>query len=348
MAVFDQRTKPSNEWTYYVVDDLPTMKNLYRYDTVEQAIDKFKEIPDNLSPALGSSIQDRYEIDHIHRRLDCPPVLIRDCDHPNCTPIWRESKELQNAIDQMIAYLNVQYELNSTIFGLNYPSVAVELERYANTLQDTYFTTKLLCPDDPQKPLSCISEVFVEGQGWMTLEPFLHQLDNNRLQYPGDHIRDIQVGRLNIKYLSEFGEYGEADISTRQFEILRDRTQFLLNPEQLATDLDSFCADFDPYEYQDQVTDRADHVAQLKDQLSAGSSLYDFRKYLSDIVEENEAPLDILNRAKSLHARLSVLTPKEFRQLERRKSLSVQMKYASRTTKQQAVRPSLPDRGEER
>ena len=74
MANYDYRTKPDTEWTFFVVDHLPTMSNFYWYDTAKEAIEKYASLPANQRSAIGSSLGDKHVIDHIHR-IDGKSVL---------------------------------------------------------------------------------------------------------------------------------------------------------------------------------------------------------------------------------------------------------------------------------
>jgi hypothetical protein len=102
-------------WTYYVVDHLPTMANIHRFNTVYEAIQCYRALDPHLRSSIGSSIGGVHELDLIHRCSNDTPVLVTAYAKVE-TPLWRESKELQQAIDQMIAELGIQYERNNTLF----------------------------------------------------------------------------------------------------------------------------------------------------------------------------------------------------------------------------------------
>ena len=223
MACIDLRTKPKEEWTFYVVDHLPTMNNIYRFDTVEEAIAKFRDIPETSISAIGSSINGRNEIDHIHRR-NGEAVLVTDIDRMS-NPLWRESEEIQTASDKMISHLKVSYELSPIIFGSRFPSVAIPLERNSVQAPNNYFYDKLLNPTQPDRLLTSINEVYVAGQGWTNLDDFIDQLDNCRPKRIGDGAKTLFVDTINIKYVDQRKHQGQADISPFDYRLLRDKTE---------------------------------------------------------------------------------------------------------------------------
>ena len=212
MPTHDLRTKPNTEWTFYVVDHLPTMANLYRYDTVGEAIDKFNELAPNQRSAIGSSIEDKHEIDHIHR-IDGRAVLVTDIDRIQ-NPLWRNSKSIASAVDAMKREFKITYELSTNIF-FNGVSVAIPISdsRFPN---EKYFNDKKLNPVIWSKPLSGINEVFVDGDGWVKGEDFLQKLNNRKWTREGGYPVPF-VNQLNIRYVDNNGYYGQADITPQDF-----------------------------------------------------------------------------------------------------------------------------------
>jgi len=218
MPTHDFRTKPITEWTFYVVDHLPTMANLYRYDTIGEAIDKFNELAPNQRSAIGSSIEDKNEIDHIHR-IDGRAVLVTDIDRIN-NPLWRDSKSIATAVDAMKSEFKITYELSTNVF-FNGISVAIPISasRFPN---ERYFNDKKLNPVIWNKPLSGINEVFVDGEGWVKGEEFLRKLNDRKWTREGGYPVPF-VNQLNIRYVDNNGYYGQADITPQDFTQLKLR-----------------------------------------------------------------------------------------------------------------------------
>lgn len=303
----DKRTKPESEWTYYVVDNVPRMSNIYRYDTLQEAIDKYKSLPNDAIKAIGSSIDGRHEIDHIHCRSG-QNVLVMDC--ANLDP-WKSSQESIDAIDMMIAQLNVQHQL-SGMFGREYPSVVVELERYKDPNLENYFHNKLLRPADPKSLLSAINEVYVEGAGWLSMDVFMVRLYNSRPKAMGEGAESNFVTRLNIDYIDDHGRTGQADLSTKDFVRLKEKTEREITPVKLAGDLYAFAEDLDFYDAMDQADTKEKELLHIEKDIESGS-VYAYTKFLTESLEEG-LPSDAQHKeALSLLSRLTVLTPDQFR-----------------------------------
>lgn len=335
----DNRTKPHDQWSYYVVDNLPTMANLYRFDTVEEAIEKYKSLPDTLVSAIGSSIHDAREIDHIHR-CDGKNVLVTDCDHMQP---WVGNSEIQESIDKMIAYLNVQYQY-SHIFSPRYPSVIVDLERYRGNEMDHYFDDKLLRPENPKLHTSCVKEVYVEGEGWLPRDSFLKMLENSRPGRPGEPRKNVFVDMLNIDYIDKTGRCGQADISPRNFNLLMQKTLREISPDKLAEDLYQFASDQDPFEEQDQADTKGAELHLMKQDIDTGNVSH-YVKYLTAALNDGSLSEEDNKTALSLLSRLTVLTPSEFRKPA---LMSMIQNAEHKASQQPQKRPSEKDVNKER
>lgn len=303
----DNRTKPQSAWTYYVVDNVPRMSNIYYYDTLMEAMRHYQSLPKDVIKALGSSKDGLHEIDHIHCR-NGQNVLVMDCQ--NLSP-WKDNGESRDAIDTMIAYLNVQYQLSS-MFGPRYPSVIVELDRYKDKNLENYFRNKLLRPEDPKYLVTSIKEVFVEGAGWLKRDAFLKRLDDSRPPRMGEGAKSNFVTRLNIDYIDETGHCGQADLSTKDFVLLQEKTAREVSPEKLAADLLQFAEEVDPYEAMDQEETKDDELHLLKSHISSGM-ISPYVQQLRQLLSEGLPSEDDHKKALSLLSRLTVLTPPEFR-----------------------------------
>ena len=74
----DYRTKPETELTFYTYSQPEGKFNISRYDTLDDAINKFKEDIDLSSfSGIGISKNGRSELDIVHKR-DTTPVLVTD------------------------------------------------------------------------------------------------------------------------------------------------------------------------------------------------------------------------------------------------------------------------------
>lgn len=218
MSAYDFRTKDGSQWSYYVVDNLVTMSNIYRYDTAQEAIDKYKSLPRHLRSAIGSSIGaslgQRHEIDHIHR-VDGKSVLVRDMDNMKF-PLWRESQDIADAVALMRRQLRVQYELSS-MFDYQGGNAAIPVSD--PDMHDTYSTNKKLYPKVEDRPLSSINEVHVLSKGWVDIDTFLHERAHRQWS-PETGYPVPFVDMLNIRYKEDRGYVGQMDVTPAQFKYM--------------------------------------------------------------------------------------------------------------------------------
>ncbi len=308
--LYDERTKPFDQWTYYVVDHLPSMANIYRYDTVEEAIEKYKSLPEDQISAIGSSIFHTHELDLIQRRGG-KSVLVMDYRLVE-DDRWRYSTEIQDAIDRMIAELSVDHEMSSLFSGNGYPSFIVELSRYRWHHPDHYFDDKLLLPDDPKDLLTSIQEVYVEGEGWLKRRDFLKLLEDSRPGSNTEGLKPVFADRFNIHYVDMRGRQGQADISPTHFRAVLNRTEKALSPEALSEELYAFSASVDPYEARDQADIQASELEKMKRDIASGS-LFPYIQQVSLQLSEGLASEEDRQKAVSLLVRLNILSPREFR-----------------------------------
>ncbi len=340
MSLYDHRTKPETAWTYYVVEHLPKMDHIHRFDTPEEAIRCYRDLDPRLRSAIGSSIGGVHEMDLIHRCANDTSVLVTAADHIE-TPLWRESTEIQNAIDLMIAELNVQHERNNTMFP-SFPSVLVELQRYQDHSLDSYFCQKILLPDEPGQFASAITEAFVMGEGWMKRDDFFRFLRNSTSGERGSDPKDVFLDRLNIRYINlQTGYSGEADISPQEYALLKERTAHLLSQEMLDADMDMLLSAYL------ENKPLSENQSQLQS-LHAGNGTMDsrtlsnYRNIVKHISADTAASASIHEAARNLQHRLLTQTPREFRKS------ALKSKIAAARTNVSSPNPSAPSREEVR
>ena len=75
--------------------------------------------------------------------------------------------------------------------------------------------------------------------------------------------------------------------------------------EKLAGELDEFAYGYDTYAYQDEVSDREEHIASIKTSIETGDTGY-LKEWLNEIVEENEYT-EHVSQAKQLLKKLQQL-----------------------------------------
>ena len=106
MANFDHRTVGEDWVSFYVFDDLRwqqrpqhsaeprTGPNIYRYDTLVEAVSKFKELPTHMRTAIGINLNAASELDIVHRFGE-ESVLVTDYMN---LPAWRHNDAVNRVV----------------------------------------------------------------------------------------------------------------------------------------------------------------------------------------------------------------------------------------------------------
>lgn len=351
MAVIDVRKKSEAEQSFYVVDDLRYAQNqnrpnrgtfdIFRFDSLAEAINKFKEIPEDMTPAIGMHLSERSELDLIHRR-EGEAVLVTDYLN---FPQWRTNSHVLSAVSELSEALKVEWQMNSKLIG---ETILIPLHSF-DRIPDKVFDDKNLAAKTPPiysdnlNPISAINEVFAEKHGWM---PF-QDAKKTAEQFGYHNPELLKVQRFNVNYIDNRGNRGQADISALDLEILKERHAILFGNDKvrsaalykLAEELDEFAFDFDLYDYKDNIEDREGHVKNLFMDLSSGDTK-EIVSYLHDMEEERIIDPDLaekvsdqeLAHALSLASRIQGVTV-----LERKPSLDSQIKGATEKAAQNDV-----------
>lgn len=227
MGVYDHRTVSENQVSYYVFNDLRFQQNdrhdfdIFRFDTLEEAMSKFRQIPPDMTPALGMHRDARSELDLLHRR-EGDAVLVTDYLN---FPKWRTDPDVQKAVDTACAAFDVQWQMDSRCLNT---TILIPLERGFECLPNRVFSDKNLRLADPahfgHQPsiYSAINEGYVEGEGWLAY-PALRQ-NAERFGFHDPHC--VKVRQFNINYIDTQGRTGQADISPMDLQILLERHIF--------------------------------------------------------------------------------------------------------------------------
>jgi len=344
MSLYDFRTKPESQWTYYVVDHLPTAANIFRYDTPEEAIACYKLLDPSLQSAIGSSIGGVHEIDLIHRRSHNTPVYLKDSEQIE-PGLWRGSPEARDALVHILDKLNVTHELNSQIFGGHLPSVLVDLDRNLDKTIDRYYESSILFPDRPRQYTSTIKEVYAQGHGWVKTDAFLRMLQNGIPRDQRGNLPDYYVNRLSVRYMDmKTGYFGQADVSPREYTLLCEKTEQLLAPDRLAQDLYDFLSGHSPDAHVLGRGSISHSASDFRSMIKAGR-LGEFQKEISQVLARSGDSEDTRQQARQLYSRIMALTPKEF---QRQPSLTSKIKQAKKvSSQQQDQKPKVHAREEE-
>lgn len=353
MPRYDQRTVPQDRITFYVWDDLRYQQNressgredfdLFYFDTLEEALEKFKDIPAWMTPALGMS-WGMGEWDIIYRR-EGYNVLSMDY---YTDERWRNNPEVQEHVDHLCSVLNVAWVSDPRT--IPHATILVPKTPWFQWLPDRAVLDKVLRPRKPQfyrqkpTPLSAINEVFCQGDGWLPYEEF--RVKAEKFGWESPHC--LKVHTFNVNYTDSRGHEGQIDVSPGDFRILLERytlqhgepEEVQAAAQKLAAELDEFIYQFDTYEYKDRAEDnREESVNALRDEILEGRT-EDIISYFQLLVDENEFSSDEEKAAAhNLLARVEGLS-----RSERKPELDKQISVAAEQQAKQKHHDAAPAR----
>ena len=225
---------------YYVYNDLRASRNGHKsectyYESLEEVIKKFNELPKEWTTAIGVSINNSYDLDVIQRR-EGEPMVVTDYEKTN-NPDYQ--KVLIDVKDELVNVLHVDKEL---LFGIH-PEISCACKLDNHLKLDLYFENKVLEPIDMEKQIqkyrklsngdvdykslnwlknnNSIDEIHVQGKGWLQCSDFVKLNEN-----PYQNAYNPVVNAINVKYRdTKTGEVGYADVLPRQFLLLKEKTK---------------------------------------------------------------------------------------------------------------------------
>lgn len=262
---------------FFVFDDLRFQQNrelreeafgngpdVYRLDTLEEAIEKLQTLPNYMYPAMGICNKRGGEFDIIHRRND-EFILVNDF---KTDPFWYTDEEILSLIHSACDKLAVEWQKCVGPFSNSMILTPFNLsELIDGHSPDYYFKDRHLRPaidknGIPEHPYSAINEVFVPGEGW--LDYFTAKKKAEEYGFNNPHI--LKVTHYNINYKDKHGYCGQADILPHEFDLLYERYQIR---EGMAQDAQKaakkLCEELSDciYGYEANEADRKAHIAGL-------------------------------------------------------------------------------------
>lgn len=213
----DYRTKPIEELTFYVFDnlrvqDMPQGTTIYRYDTIEEAVNKFQELPNNWTTAIGCSFEGKHELDLVHR-VNGEAVKIMDFYF---IEVFVEREDVHKAMEQLVNELSIQKQFASGI----HPRRTVLTELSDPEIKEGHLNNKVIFVPESRRSHSLyagINEVYVEGEGWMDMKEFLDKYPDSTYENP----YAPTVTQVNVQYKEvDSGRTGQCDVrasSMREF-----------------------------------------------------------------------------------------------------------------------------------
>lgn len=226
MDAFDYRTKDESQVSFFVFEDLRFAQNggrgpsVYRYDDLESAMAKYREVPEYMTPALGMHLSERSELDLI-QRWEGEHVLVTDFRNFSH---WRTNDEVLHAVDHLCESLNIQWQMDGRCLA-GHATILIPFERGVEHIPDRVFLSKNLRPRQPQvwgakpDPTSAINEAYVEGEGWMKYEKFRERAE--AFGYNSPHC--LKVKQFNVNYVDNTGHTGQVDVYPLDMQILQER-----------------------------------------------------------------------------------------------------------------------------
>lgn len=308
----DYRTKPETELTYYAFSQPNGCFEISRYDTLDEAINKFKESDTELSTFSGIGISKEHrEIDIIHKNEDIY-ILVTDY---NKLHDLKTDPEIKTAVNIAVQNLGVIWEYNNNIFNrsvlssLCIPCVSKDKHLLHNEMIDNLS----LKPERPDIIFSAIDSFYLSDN-----EEASSLKDIVNLCREGKHPK---VESINVSVEDNITkETGKITVSPQDYLVMADN--YLLSHvkgfplyetnlafDKLAGDLNDFVYDFDFYEYMDNMTDLSENVIDMISKDLKEGNVKEYIDFLQGILIEDDASADILFEAKELIARLNKIEP---------------------------------------
>ena len=310
MAVYDLRTVGEDQMSFYVFDDLRWQQqtanhrpvaDIYRYDTLVEAVSKYKELPSHMRTAIGVHLNAKSELDIVHRYGD-EAVLVTDYLN---SPAWRHNDAVDHALGQVCESLNIEWQLDHQLLGA---TVAIPSTRLYNlVIPDSYMEDKALAPREPDRygakvdPYTAINEVFCEeGGGWIPLR----EAQEKGISFDNPEL--LKVSQFNVRTKDERGYTHNVDMGPLDLSILQEGytlrygEQYAFDKvlDRLVSDLYQFFKDAEPYEYKDQGPDYEAQIRATRAQLSRGETGA-IKAYLDDFLAEDSSCKELMPKVQA-------------------------------------------------
>ena len=219
------------ELCFYVFDNLRCAQdgeggNVYRFDSLDSAIECFERMPREWTTALGAGRGGLSELDLVQRRQG-EPVLVTDFAN---FPAWANDAQVQRAVGALTNRLDVRSMLDHSILK---DTVVLPLESFPAD-GNRYLSDKRLLPRNPSWPHTSINEAYVRDEGWVSPR----RLAELAASFGYSNPRCPEVTMLNVEYVADDGRRGQMDVTPAEYGYMVERT---LGRE--ASGRDAFIAD---------------------------------------------------------------------------------------------------------
>lgn len=208
---------------FYVFDNLRCSQdraggNVYRFDSLDDAIACYERMPKEWTTALGGSRNDLSDLDLVQRRMGAS-TLVTDFSN---FPEWRDDPQVQQAIGMLVDKLGIGVMADRSIMGR---PLLIPLDD-RNPADDRYLADKKLRLREAAWPATAINEAFVRDEGWVSPKELIEL--SRRFGY--DDPNCPFVAQLNVAYEADGGRVGQMDIVPREYGFLAERA-LGLDPE---------------------------------------------------------------------------------------------------------------------
>ena len=201
---------------FFVFDNLRCSQdgeggNVYRFDTLDEAVACYERMPQEWTTALGGSRNDLSELDLVQRRQGVN-TLVTDF---NNFPEWKNDPQVQQAIGALMDKLGIGIMADRSIME---GPIMIPIDAQ-DPAEDRYLADKKLRLRDSASLTSAINEAFVQGEGWVSSQK-LSELSRDF----GYHNPNCPfVTQLNVAYEARDGHAGQMDITPREYAFLVER-----------------------------------------------------------------------------------------------------------------------------
>ena len=214
--------------SFYVFNNLRGSQDhvkyeVFRFDSLEKAIDKYNELPIEWTSAIGCSINRTAEIDIVHR-IKGLSVFINDYKKLDS---FKNREDMNDVISMLKKKLNIFYELISGI----HPHVSIIAPMVDNPHLSLFLQNHVLIGRSDHLE-DAIDEVYVKDKGWIGKNEFVQLNTNQYLNSYHPIVTQINVKSRNVN--NQATEY--MDITPQEFILMKAHTLKHLKEKKVSID----------------------------------------------------------------------------------------------------------------
>ena len=340
----DYRTKPESELTFYAFSQPDGLFSISRYDTVYEAISKFKEnLADNsIFSGIGVSRNGVSEADILQKNKDTVAIVT---DYKKIESM-KYDIEIEEAVRKIAKELSVVWEYTHDILkGSRFSSVCIPCTfGKSQLLHNERIDNFSLKPVVLDYTASSIDKFMIADTGWVDAYEVMNLCRNGEREHPKIESISVKVEDRSTK------EESNIEISPNDYLLMAENyvlsnqkifPAYEINPaiESLAAELNDFIKDFDPYEYADNMPAGREREAieQIFSDIQEGN-VESYITELKSIIEDDRISSEWFFSAKELISRLSNVSNKEIKQ-----DLSEKITNAEKNTSSVSKENSVKD-----